>query len=273
MKYGLCVNHAPGVDRLSGIWHAEDLKKIGYDYIEVPTNIMNMLSEADFAEAKRILSESGLPCRTCNDFMPMTYRITGTDKTPRKELEAYIRRAFFRIGQNGLGAGITVFGSPWCRNCPDGYDFETAFSEVADFLRWTGEIAAEEGLTIAIESINRSETNMMNRIPDVARMVHAVDLPNVRMHSDYYHIRYEQEDPHVIEGFGDMIVHTHIAKLANRAYMTDTDGELSYLTEYADALKKIGYEGGMSLEAKPDPKLDWYAQAEANLRVLRSIFD
>ena len=72
MKYGLCVNHAPGVDRLSGIWHAEDLKKIGYDYIEVPTNIMNMLSEADFAEAKRILSGSGLPCRTCNDFMPMT---------------------------------------------------------------------------------------------------------------------------------------------------------------------------------------------------------
>jgi sugar phosphate isomerase/epimerase len=44
------------------------------------------------------------------------------------------------------------------------------------------------------------------------------------------------------------------------------------MTEYAKALRTIGYEGGMSLEAMPDPAKDWENEARENFRVLRSVF-
>lgn len=72
---------------------------------------MNFLSEPEFREAKHLLSESGLTCLACNDFMPMDFRVAGPELTPEKELEEYFTRAY-RIGQNGLGAGVVVFGSP-----------------------------------------------------------------------------------------------------------------------------------------------------------------
>ena len=55
MYYGLCVNMAPGADRLAGMHLAPVLKEMGYDYIDVPTNRFSLLSDQEFAEGKRIL--------------------------------------------------------------------------------------------------------------------------------------------------------------------------------------------------------------------------
>lgn len=272
MLFGLCVNHAPGADRLAGIRHAEELKKMGYDYIEVPTNRMNYLSEEAFAEGKKILEASGLDCRACNDFMPMHFRVTGETLTPQEELEEYFKRAFYRIGRNGLGARVVVFGSPWCRSCPDGFDHETALGQIADFLRRIGEIAGQEGLMIGVENNNRTETNTLNHLPDIAEMTERVGLPNVGIHCDYYHLHFSGDDPAVLLQYPGRIVHTHIAKVKNRAYVTDLEGELPYMEKYAEALKSIGYDGGMSLEAIPDPARPWEEEARENLRVLRSVF-
>ncbi len=272
MYYGLCVNMAPGSDRLAGIGHAPALKKMGYDYIEMPTNRFSLLSEQEFSRAKKILQDSGLDCRTCNDFMPMQFRVVGEELTPRKELEEYFRRAFFRIGQNGLGARVVGFGSPWCRTCPEGFPFETALEQLADFLRAIGEIARGEGLVIGIENNNRTETNMLNLLADIDRMTERVGLPNVGILCDYYHLRFADEAADAPLQYRGKIVHTHIAKLKGRTYVTDTEGELPYMAEYAKALHDIGYDGGISLEAKPDPARRWEEEAAANLRVLKSVF-
>ncbi len=272
MLFGMCVNMAPGADRLAGVWHAEFLKRTGFDYIEIPANRVSRLSEPDFREVRKMLADSGLACYACNDFMPMHFVIAGRELTPPEELSEYMKRAFFRVGGNGLGAKIIVFGSPWSRNCPEGFGFETAFGQVADFLQMAGEIAAGEGLTIAIENNNSSETNMMNHLADVDRMVKKVGLDSVRMHCDYYHLRFENEDMHAPELYAGSVAHTHIAKLKDRAFMSDTEGELEYLTEFSKALRAIGYTGGMSMEARPAPHRDWEDQAAAGLQTLKRVF-
>ena len=125
---------------------------------------------------------------------------------------------------------------------------------------------------IGIENNNYTETNMLNHLPDIDKMVKTVGLPNVGIHCDYYHLHFCGDAPDAVLPYSGRIVHTHIAKVEKRGYVTDLEGELPYMEEYAKALRTIGYEGGMSLEAMPDPAKDWENEARENLRVLRSVF-
>ena len=45
------------------------------------------------------------------------------------------------------------------------------------------------------------------------------------------------------------------------------------MAEYAKALHSIGYDGGISLEAKHDPARKWEEEAAESLRVLKSVFE
>ena len=93
MLYGCCVNLLPKtLDRI-GLEYAGRLKRLGYDYIELPLNELAQLSEQEFRDARTVLEELDLPCRSCNDFMPARFQITGPDVTSRAELTDYLRRA------------------------------------------------------------------------------------------------------------------------------------------------------------------------------------
>lgn len=267
MLFGCCVNLLPGAEDRAGIAYAGELARMGYDYIELPLNRMMKLEEREFREVEQALQEIALPCRSCNDFMPTSYQITGTQVTPQAELEGYLSRAFARMEE--LGAMCAVFGSPWSRSCPEGFSRERAWDQIARFLHRAGELAAERGVTIAIEHNNRTETNMLNRFAEGVAMARAVDHPNVRALCDYYHLRVEGDSPRALLDGGALLVHTHIAKLEGRRYFTDLEGERPVLEEYAQVLRKIGYEGGVSIEARVDSRESWREDARRSLAVLR----
>ena len=125
--------------------------------------------------------------------MPARFQITGSDITSRAELTDYLRRALERAAR--LGISSAVFGSPWSRSCPEHYSREAAFGQIAEFLSLAGREAAPYQVVIAIEPINRGETNMLNHFSDGVRMARTVDHPNVRVLCDYYHLRFEGDSP------------------------------------------------------------------------------
>lgn len=272
MKYGCCVNLLPNINTLAGAGYFAPLKELGYDYVEVPLKMLAELSDAELQQVRRMLHDSGLPCRTCNDFMPVHYQIVGSELTPRKTIEEYFKRAFYLIGQEGMGAEIAVFGSPWSRSCPDGFDRDVAWRQIADFLAETAEIASKQGVTVVIEAINSTETNMLNRFSDAVKMVREVKHPSLMAHCDYYHIVMEDDDPLTVLDGGEFIRHTHAAE-KNRAYLTMADAESPRLLKYAEALRKtVGYDGGMSFEARPQSEESWYAEAKEGLALLKKVF-
>lgn len=57
MLYGCCVNLLPKtLDRI-GLEYAGRLKRLGYDYIELPLNEPAQLSEQEFRDARTVLEE------------------------------------------------------------------------------------------------------------------------------------------------------------------------------------------------------------------------
>ena len=271
MRFGCCVNLLPPREGPAGSGYAREIKEAGYDYIELPLSQIAQLEEEEFQRVRELLEELDLPCPCCNAFLPPSIRVTGEDHTSEGEQERYLVQAFRRM--EALGASCAGFGSPQSRTCPEGFPMERALEQVIDFLRQAGQIAQDYGVTVAIEHNNRAETNLLNRYAQGLSAARAVDLPNVKMLCDYYHLRYEGESPQVLlEGGPEWLVHTHIATLKGRGYFTSLEGEEPMVWDYAQVLKRLGYSGGVSIEAQVERPALWRREAEENLRVLRQVF-
>ena len=165
-----------------------------------------------------------------------------------------------------------MFGSPWSRSCPEGFSRARALDQLADFLCRVGDLAAGHGVAVAIEHNNRAETNILNRYADAAAMARTVDRPNVGTLCDYYHLRWEKDSPDALLGVGRVPLHTHIARLEGRRYFTTLEGEEPFLGQYVEVLARLGYTGGVSVEAPVTSPEAWRGLAETNLRTLRRAF-
>ena len=270
MKFGCCVSLLPGAETLAGIAYARPLRELGYDYIELSMACLTELSEVEFHQVRRKLEDSQLPCAACNDFIPPRFQLVGEERTSAKALERYLSVAFKRM--EILKIPHTVFGSPLSRRCPDGFSRARAFDQIAAFLRRAGELAADYGVSVAVEHNNRTTTNMLNHYTDVVAMARMVDRPNVEVMCDYYHMRIENDSPEVLLEAGMVPIHTHIARTEGRQYFTTLEEELPTLSRYAEILTQLCYNGGVSVEAVVPSQEAWKDLAEINLRLLRKVF-
>ena len=271
MLFGCCINTLPG-DELAHTSYAKELSELGFDYIELPLNRVAALSGEDFARLRGTLEEAGIACRSCNDFMPKEFRIVGEETTDADTLLRYLETAFSRIGREGLGARYAGYGSPWSRNCPEGFSRERAREQIVAFLRLAAQVAARHGVSIVVEHNNHTETNMLSTISEVSEAVLEVNRCNVGILCDYYHLRVASTPAAAVEACGRDIWHTHIARLSARSYLDSLSGEEDYIRSYAAVLKRLNYNGGISIEAVIPDRNSFPRLAEASLRTLRSVF-
>ena len=127
--------------------------------------------------------------------------------------------------------------------------------------------AAEHGVRLALEPINRYETTLINSIPQGLRLVEAVGAANMGLLADTFHMNIEEQS---IEGSirqaGDRIFHFHVAD-SNR--WRPGAGHLDFAA-ILHALFAAGYGGFVSGEFLPIPDADTAArQGIAHLRSLK----
>ena len=162
-----------------------------------------------------------------------------------------------------LGSKLVVFGSGKSRVVPENQSWQESFKELVSVTKLIGKIAADHGISIAIEPLNRNETNLINSLCEGAALQACVNLDNVGLLADAYHMRAEGEDMSRIITCSSLM-HTHIALKEGRVYPTY---ECEEVEEFFTYLKKAGYDNRMSIEGKSD---DWKADSLKALSVLRS---
>ena len=111
--------------------------------------------------------------------------------------------------------------------------------------------AAEEGVRIAFEPINRYETSLLNGVEEGLEFIAGVGGNNLGMLLDTFHMNIEEPS---IEGSirraGDRIFHFHYAD-SNRWY--PGAGHLDFHS-ILTALMDTGYQAYLSGEHRPDPE-------------------
>ena len=115
-----------------------------------------------------------------------------------------------------------------------------------DSMRQVAEHAGDVNVMLGVEALNRFETYLLNIHKDSARFVREVDHPNCKMMYDTFHANIEESDiAQAIRDCSDVLHHVHISE-NNRA--TPGSGHIDFDTNF-DALKEVGYDGWMVVEA------------------------
>ena len=234
IKIGVCV----GPDKM------EAASRVGFDYVEWGlAGTMEMDGQA-FSEAVRRAQDMPIRVEAMNGMLPGSLKITGPS-ADLSRVRDYLEPAFERMAR--LGAGLVVFGSGGARGVEAGFPFDAAWRQIADFLRLAGEIAAGNGIRIAIEPLRREECNIINHVSEAMALSALVDLENVGALGDSFHMHSVSEPFSALTQAGNRLFHVHTANPAGRVYPAPADGA-DYGALFS-ALKAADYSGRVSVEA------------------------
>ena len=252
MRFGCCA----GLDKI-GV-----LQAAGYDYIEPAVGaVLPERPEAEFEKVRAQLKGYGIKPEAWNCFIPGDLKLTGLDVDSYRA-ERYVRTALERVAK--LGGKIVVFGSGGARNIPEGFSETVARRQILEFLLLCGSVAAEHSLTIAIEPLNKKESNVINTVEEAVEFVEMAAHPRVKALADLYHIDEEKEPLRNVAAAGSAIAHTHTADTGRLAPGTGSYDHKGFFR----ALKEAGYNGRMSVECGWN---DFDAECKKSLDFLRSV--
>ncbi len=238
MKYCCCI----GLEALNRL---EILHAHGYTCYETGFSALQKAPEEKILALRDKAAELGMTCVSHNGMFPAEVPLLrgpeGYD-----DVRAYLEETFEKA--KPLGSPVVVLGSGKAREIPEGMTKEEAFDRFAALLRdVVGPMAAERGITIAIEELRRQECNFINNCREAMELIRAVNHPSIKLLIDYFHSMLGGDKLEELASYGDAIAHVHIASPKNdRRYPNIND--LADCRGFFAALKSAGYDGPISLE-------------------------
>ena len=242
----------------------EDAKKAGFEHVELALQDVLNLDEPAFLALKEKLRGLGIPALVGYNLVPNDLLITGP-ATDRTKQDAHLKHALLRVGKNGLGLKYVVLGSGKARQVPDGFPRDQAYAQLVEFSRRLADEAQAQGVEVLVQPLRRTDTNLVNTVPEAIELADEVDRPNFHVLVDYSFLVIGGESPDVVKAAGKHLKHVWMANPTNRVYPMRAD-EADYAGFFA-ALKAAGYRGGLSVHAKTD---DFAADAPRAIAFLRS---
>lgn len=123
---------------------------------------------------------------------------------------------------------------------------EQQLAQIASYLKPLCHQAEAAGVVLAMEPLNRFETDCINTLEQAVDLIERVGSPALKIHIDTFHMNIEEDDSAAaILKHGQHIGHVH-ASASHRGLLgqdqVDWDGVLS-------ALQTIGYEGDIVIES------------------------
>lgn len=202
------------------------------------------ISDEQFATKLQLIRKSKIKLMGVNVFMPGDIKLVGPTVNEQQILEhanTVLRRC------KAAGIKMVVWGSGGSRRIPDGFDPAKARDQFIDIARKVSAIAKDNGIVMAFESLNSTETNFINTTAQSLQLVKDVNHPNFRLNIDFYHMLMENEGPAIIEQCGKYAVHCELAEKEGRAAPGVHHQDF---IPYFNAMKKIKYKGVVVVECR-----------------------
>jgi D-psicose/D-tagatose/L-ribulose 3-epimerase len=218
----------------------ESIKKMGYDGVELP--LFN--TSLDYAAWGKRLDDLGLG-RTSVTIRGEADNPISSDPAVRAKGIENTKRAI----DCAQAAGATALVGPF----HSALGYFSGAGPTADEWKWgvesmrpVAEHAAQAGVVLGLEAVNRFECYFVNTMADLARFVRDVDHPNCRAMYDTFHTHIEEKNiPDAIREVAPVLCHVHISE---NDRSTPGTGNVRW-TENFDTLREVGYDGWLMIEA------------------------
>jgi D-psicose/D-tagatose/L-ribulose 3-epimerase len=220
---------------------SERLKKIGYDGIEC---FMAEQNPEVYKKFGKFLQDLGLEA-TCVLGL-------GPDENPASDSQAIRNKALDRL-KNAIDCAHALNSKIICG------PFHSAFATFvgrppetneyawsAEVLHAAGDYAAQAGITLTPEALNRFECYLCNTMDHLSMLIGKVAHPNVKAMFDTHHANIEEKKlSTAIKKIAPVLAHVHISE-NDRG--TPGDGHVSW-DETFSTLAEIKYNGWLTIEA------------------------
>jgi D-psicose/D-tagatose/L-ribulose 3-epimerase len=211
--------------------------EVGLDFVEIP-----LLDPAsiDVEHTRSLLDHYNLAC-SCSLGLPRELHLPSNPEGARRFLDGALE-ATAALGSPVLTGCLythvgTLTGKP-----PEPAELEI----VARTLKQAARRAAEYGVELGIEAINRYETYLVNLASQADELLNRIDEPNVFVHLDTYHMNIEEKgfyEP--IVSLGSRLGYIHLSE-SDRG----TPGTANvHWDEVFRGLDDIDYGGALAMES------------------------
>lgn len=219
------------------------IAKLGYRVVEIAVEDSSLIDAKQIGNA---LADHGLRGIVCGAFGP-TRDLTSDDKTLQQTGMDYIETcldiseaigAKFFAGPMYSAVGKARMVSPDQR--------KVEWQRAVTNLQKVCQLADARGLEIALEPLNRFESDLINNVDDLLRLIDDINHPAAKICLDMFHMNIEEPDPELaIRRAGDKLVHVQVSENYRG---TPGTGNASW-DAYYRGLKALDYRGAVSIES------------------------
>ncbi len=236
--------------------------RLGYDAIELALADPHELEGMGLAE---LLSDHGMSLAAIS-----TGRVFAEQKVWMTHPDAAVRLSAVAIVK-----GLIEVAAPFKSRVNlgrvrgpvhEGETLAMAEARFVDCIRDCADYAAPLGVEVLLEPVNRYEINFINSVSQGIALMSKISRPNVKLMPDLFHMNIEDASiAGSLELAGPLVGYVHVAD-SNR--WAPGQGHLSF-SDILGSLRKIGYDGYITVEILPYPDPDTAAeQAITYLRTL-----
>ena len=219
------------------------VRDFGFDVIELP---IENPGDWDPGRARELLHQLGLNTTTAAVMTP-DRDLVSEDRAVIESTQRYVRAATdmaARAGARTLAGPIySPVGKTWPMNAAER---AIAVRRVAENLRPLADYAGQQGVTLAVEPLNRFETSFINTAEQVMEVVDQVASPALGVLLDTFHMNIEEHDPAAaIRTCAGHLAHFHACGCDRGAPGVD---QIPW-QNIAAALRDTAYEGPLVIES------------------------
>jgi D-psicose/D-tagatose/L-ribulose 3-epimerase len=222
---------------------ADHVSKLGFDWIEVP---LENLDDLDYERSAEIIRSYGLGVSTCAAMGP-DRDLIHPDPAIRESGMAYLRSAIEATqtlgATNLVGPLYSAVGRTWQMTEEErAWDTDLLVENLGQLARH----AADHGVVLCVEPLNRFETSFINLAGQVVDVVDRVGHPACQIMLDTFHMNIEEKSlGDAIRCAGPRLKHLHACENDRGAPGT---GHVPW-DEVARALRDIRYDGPVVIES------------------------
>ncbi len=256
-------------------------KKIGFDGVEIA---LGAKGDFDCAKTLKALKDNGLVCSSICAMMGEDRDIRGPNAGSIASGLQYIRDVVDTAAALECSLAVGPFYSAVGRaNQETPEARKEQWKTVVKNLKEACRYAADKKVFLALEPLNRFETDFMNICRDAMRMIEEVGSDALKIHLDTFHMNVEEKSSaQAVLDAGKLLYHIHASENDRGAPGT---GQVPW-KPIADAARKIGYDKWVVIESfTPENKIiakaasiwrqtekDDFTLAEKGLKFLRQTF-
>jgi D-psicose/D-tagatose/L-ribulose 3-epimerase len=218
-------------------------KAFGFDIVEICVEDPDTL---DAASIRARADKVGVALTVCGAFGP-SRDLSSEAAAVRGNALAYLKRCVDYAAL--LGSPFVsgpMYAAVGATRMMEASERAAQWARAAAGLKEAAAYAAERSVKLAIEPLNRFETDLVNTVDQGLELIADVGAENVGLLLDTFHMNIEEKDiPSAIRRAGGRIVEFHACS-SDRG--TPGEDHLPWRA-IADALRNVGYEGPVVIEA------------------------